>query len=151
MPRYYFDLGLAKSFYERGQTPFTPSLPLFYALDVALDLLLSESLEVVYTRHAVLAQRTRNGLRKLGLTLLADDSCASDTVTAVNVPQGVEFRALQETLNKDYRVVIAGGLGKLNGKVFRIGHMGAASEAEIDDCIEAIGAVLPKIGFKNRP
>jgi aspartate aminotransferase-like enzyme len=150
MPKYYFDLGLAKSFYERGQTPFTPGLPLFYALDVALDRLLAEGLEAVYTRHAVLARRARQGLRDLGLSLLADDSCASNTVTAAKIPEGVNFKSLQETLRKDYKVVIADGLGKLNGKVFRVGHMGAANETEIDDCIRAIGAALSGAGFRTR-
>lgn len=150
MPRYYFDLGLAKSYYDIGQTPFTPSLPLFYALKVALDRLLEDGLEAVFTRHAVLAQRARQGLRGLGLALLADDLCASNAVTAVKIPEGVEFGPLQNVLRKEYNVIVAGGLGKLNGKVFRIGHMGAADEAEIDDCVRAIGAALPKVGFKSR-
>ena len=64
---FYFDLVAAQTYLERGQTPFTPNLPLFYALDRSLDVLLDEGLEETYTRHAYFGDMTRRGVKALGL------------------------------------------------------------------------------------
>jgi aspartate aminotransferase-like enzyme len=148
MPRYYYDLAMAQRYLERGQTPFTPNLSLFYGLDLALNMLLSQGLEEVYTRHAYLAQMTRNGVRALGLSLLAKEPYASNTVTAARVPEGMDGRQLIETLRTDHAVVVAGGLGKLEGKIVRIGHMGAVQEQEIKGLLKALKAALAKLGFR---
>ena len=145
---FYFDLATAQSYLERGQTPFTPSLSLFYALDLALDTLLAQGLEETYTRHAYFGQMTREGVRALGLSLLPDERWASNTVTAVRIPEGVDGKALTDTLRTEHGVVVAGGLGKLEGKIIRIGHMGTVSEEEIRGFLEALRATLPTVGFK---
>ena len=145
---YYFDLDTAQSYLERGQTPFTPNLSLFYALDLALDTLLAQGSEETYTRHAYFGDMIRQGVKELGLTLLADDSCASDTVTAVRIPEGMDGKALVDTLRKEHSVVVAGGLGKLEGKIFRIGHLGAVAEDEIKGFLKALRETIPALGFK---
>ena len=90
----------------------------------------------------------RQGVKELGLTLLADESCASDTVTAVRVPEDVDGKALVDTLRRDHGVVVAGGLGKLEGKIFRIGHLGAVDEADIRGFLKALRETIPALGFK---
>ena len=144
---FYFDLVTAQSYLERGQTPFTPNLPLFYALDRSLDVILEEGLEETYTRHAYFADMTRRGVKALGLQLLADESCASDTITAVRVPEGIDAKALVNTLRLEHGVVVAGGLGELEGKIIRIGHLGAVSESDINGCLDALGKTLQSMGF----
>ena len=131
MPRFYFDVAQYKKYYEIGQPPFTPSVSVMFALDVALDQLLSEGMGSVYERHAAIGQFTRDGVRKLGLDLFPrDEGSASNTVTAVSVPDGVDAAALVANLRTEHGVIISGGQASLAGKIFRIGHMGRTTEAK---------------------
>jgi len=148
MPRFYLDLGRHKDMLERGQTPWTPALSVLYGLDVALAMMEEEGLENIFARHARLGQMTREGVKALGLELLADERHASNTVTAVKVPQGVDERALRRLLEDEYGVVVAGGQGKLAGKVFRIGHLGWATEEDIKGALEALAQALPRVGYQ---
>lgn len=148
MPRFYFDLQAAQRYLERGQTPFTPVVPLFYGLDVAMDMLLGEGMESVFARHTRLADYTRRSMKSLGLQLLADEAHASDTVTSVKIPEGVDGGKLSELLRTEHSVVAAGGQGPLMGKIFRIGHMGRVTEADIQEVTQALEVTLPKVGFK---
>ena len=148
MPRFYFDVAQYKKYYEIGQPPFTPSVSVMFALDVALDQLLSEGMGTVYERHAAIGQFTRDGVKKLGLDLFPrDESTASNTVTAVTVPGGVDAAALVANLRTEHGVVISGGQASLAGKIFRIGHMGRTTEDEIQDVLDALEDVLPGVGF----
>ena len=147
LPRYYFDLQAAHRYLERGQNPWTPAVSLFYGLDVALGMLLAEGMQNVFSRHRRIADMTRSGVKALGLELLAHESHASDTVTAVMVPEGVDTGRLSETLRTEHAVVAAPGQGKLQKKVFRIGHMGLVSEEDIQEVLRALEATLPTLGF----
>ena len=147
---FYFDLVTAQSYLEKGQTPFTPNLSLFYALDRSLDVILAEGLEETYTRHAYFADMTRRGVKALGLELLPDERCASNTITAVRVPDGIDAKALTDTLRLEHNVVVAGGLGRLEGKIIRIGHLGAVAESDIAGCLQALGKTLTSMGFKPK-
>ncbi len=148
MPRFYFDFGRAKDMLAKGQTPWTPAVSLFYALDVALRGLLAEGVDGIVERHRRLGELTRREVKALGLQLFADERFASNTVTAVRVPEGIEGPALNKLMREEYGVVLAGGQGKLAGKIFRIGHLGWASEDDIRGCIEALRNALPRLGFK---
>lgn len=138
MPKIYWDLGKALNFLEKGQTPWTPAVSIFYALDKSLELMLKEGLSNIFERHKRVAQRVRVGLEALGLSLFADKHYASNTVTSVNSPESSEL--VRELRKKG--VVVAGGQGMLEGKIFRIGHMGYVSEADVDECLEALKEVL---------
>ena len=148
MPRYYFDLSLAQRYLERGQTPWTPVVSLFYGLDVALDMLLREGMDAVYRRHVHIAEKVRQGLKGLGLELLVHGPHASNTVTSVKLPDGVDGGQLSEMLRVDHNVVLAGGQGGLQGKVFRIGHMGYVTEEDIEEVLHTLSTTLPKVGFR---
>ena len=148
MPRFYFDLPAAQRYLERGQNPWTPAVSLFYGLDVALDLMLAEGMENVFTRHAHIAAITRQGIRDLGLKLLAEDSHASNTVTSVKLPDGVDGGVLSENLRGEHSIVLAGGQGPLQGKIFRIGHMGRVTESDINEVLHGLDIALPRAGFK---
>ncbi len=150
MPRFYFDLEAARRMLERGQTPFTPNVAAMYGLSLALDKLLEEGMEGVFGRHANIGRITRDGVRRLGLELLADDErYASDTVTAVKVPDGVDGQRLMGLLRTEKNVVLAGGQGKLSGSIFRIGHLGHVSEEDIEEVLEALAELLPQVGFSG--
>ena len=147
MPRYYFDLPAAQRYLERGETPFTPVVPLFYGLDVALSMMLEEGMDNVFARHAHIAGVTRDSMKAIGLDLLADEAHASNTVTSVKIPEGVDGGRLSELLRTEHSVVAAGGQGPLRGKIFRIGHMGRVTEGDIHEVVQALETTLPKVGF----
>lgn len=148
IPRYYFDYKKAKSYLEKGQTPWTPAVSVYFAMDVALQKLEAEGLENIHARHARLGQFTRDGVKALGLKLLADERVASNTVTAVLVPEGVEGPALNKMMRTEYNTILAGGQGELTGKIFRIGHLGLVSQEDLQACLDALKQALPRVGFQ---
>ncbi len=144
MPRFYLDLGRArKIFEEKGQTPWTPAVSTLYALDVGLDLIEREGLQNVFARHARVARVAREGAKSLGLSLFARESHASNTVTAINVPPGVDGKKLLQVLREEHRVVLSGGQAKLEGRIFRIGHLGWVGEDDMNVVIAALEKALP--------
>jgi aspartate aminotransferase-like enzyme len=148
MPRFYWDFTRAKEFLQKNQTPWTPAVSIFYALDVALPLMLEEGLPNIFARHARVGRKTREGIKSLGLTLFADEKVASDTVTAVNSPPGVDGKKITEIMRDEHGIVLSGGQSTLAGKIFRIGHLGFVTESDIDDVIRELRHALPKVGYK---
>ncbi|OGN95200.1 MAG: class V aminotransferase [Chloroflexi bacterium RBG_13_50_10] len=145
IPRYYWDFTKAKSYLEKGQTPWTPCISVFFALDLSLDMMLKEGLSGIFARHAKLGDMTRKGVKSLGLSLYpADEKYASNTVTAVKGSEKVSASKLQQILRDEYKVAVSGGQGDLTGKIFRIGHLGWVSEADIKETLGAIGKALPQ-------
>ncbi len=148
-PRFYFDLAKHKASLAKGETPWTPAVAVMFGLAPALDMILKEGLPNVFARHERIGKKTRDGVKALGLSLLADERYASNTVTAVKVPEGVDGKKITKVLREDEKVVVAGGQGQLEGKIFRIGHMGYVSEQDIDDVLRALKAALPRLGYKG--
>jgi len=149
MPRFYWDFAQARDFLQKNQTPWTPAVSIFYALDVALPLMLEEGMTNIFARHARLGKKARDGVKSLGLTLYAaDERCASDTVTAVNAPPGVDGKKITEVMRDEHGIVLSGGQSTLAGKIFRIGHLGYVTDSEIDDVIKELRRALPKVGYK---
>jgi aspartate aminotransferase-like enzyme len=144
MPRYYWDFGKARDFLLKGQTPWTPAISIFYALDATLDLMLGEGLDNIFTRHARVGQTARNGVKSLGLSIFPDGRYASNTVTAVDIADKIDVAKLIKLLREEYAVIIAGGQQKLSGKIFRIGHLGLVHEKDIESVLEALGGALPR-------
>ena len=148
MPRYYWDFAKARDYLDKKQTPWTPAISTCYALDVALDLMLSEGLPNIFTRHARVAQMVRKGINSLGLSLFPQEDHASNTVTAVNAFDKIDVPKLIQLLQNEYDVVIAGGQGRLAGKIFRIGHLGWVNENDIELVLEALTGALPRVRRK---
>ncbi len=145
MPRFYFDLIQYKSYYEKGQPPWTPALSIIFALDKALEQIIDEGMENVYSRHSSIANQVRNGIKAIGLSLFPDISVASNTVTAVKSPDGLDADILRKQVQQDHDVVLAGGYGPQQGKIFRIGHLGYVKPKEIDETIDAINLTLKNV------
>src|SRR5437773_1533296 len=149
MPRFYLDLGRHRDALPKGQTPWTPAMSIFFGLDAALERMAEEGAERIFTRHASMGRMVREGVKALGLELLCqEERYASDTVTAIKCPEGIEVSALRNALEDDYNVVLAGGQGKLQGKIFRIGHLGLVEEEDIRETLQALEQTLAKLGFK---
>jgi aspartate aminotransferase-like enzyme len=144
MPRFYWDFAKAKSFLEKGQTPWTPAVSQVFAMDVALDMLLKEGVDNIVARHQRMADMTRAGVKELGMTLFAEESHASNTVTAVNVPEGVDGAKLNKIMREEYDIVLGGGQSTMKGKIFRIGHLGWVNENEIKEVFKALKPALEK-------
>ncbi|MBT9148735.1 MAG: Soluble hydrogenase 42 kDa subunit [Dehalococcoidia bacterium] len=147
MPRFYWDFAQAKKYLKSGQTPWTPAVSIFYALDVALELMANEGLVNIFARHARIGQKTRDQVKALGLPLFAVEKYASNTVTAVKAADGLDTNRLLQILREEHDVILAEGQGKLAGKIFRIAHLGWVTETDIDAVIERLRAALPKAGF----
>jgi len=147
MPRFYWDFTRAKNYLERGQTPWTPAVSLVFALAVSLEMMLREGLPNIIARHARVGKATRDGIKSLGLSLFADERYASNTVTAVAVSDGLDIKKLRQILREEYQIVLAGGQQRLDGKIFRIGHLGWVTENDIEAVISALKVVLPQTGF----
>jgi aspartate aminotransferase-like enzyme len=144
-PRFYFDWKEAKTWAEKGMTPFTPAIPVAFAMQEGLHLLEEEGLTNVYARHARLARSTQAGLHALGFQLYAQEGYRSNTVTSAMPPPGLDVAALRNLLDTKYGVVIAGGQGKMTGKMVRVGHLGAVAEGDVVQVIWAIEQALEEL------
>ena len=150
MPRAYWDFSAAKRYLERNQTPWTPAVSVLFALDKGLELLEREGLEGVQARHARVAGIVRDGVKSLGLKLLVkDERYASNTVTAVWPPDGVDANQLVKAVRTESDIELAGGQGALTGKIFRVGHLGWVTDADAHRVVESLRTVLPKLGYKT--
>jgi len=149
MPRFYWDFTKAKNYLERGQTPWTPALSIVFALAVSLEMMLKEGLPNIIARHARVGKASRDGIKSLGLSLFADESYASNTVTAVAASDGLDINKMRKILREEHKVILAGGQQRLDGKIFRIGHLGWVTEDDIKAVISALKVVLPQAGFRS--
>lgn len=141
-PRFYWDWKEWRKWIAQGQTPITPALPIYYAMDAALDVILEEGPEAVWARHEKLAQLVRKTTAALGFDLAAEPRYASPVVTALRPPSGVKAGSLIARARDQYGAEFAGGQGEWTGKVLRIGHMGYAHEPEIQEALEALRQAL---------
>ncbi len=147
MPRFYWDFTQAKNYLEKGQTPWTPAISTVFALSVALEMMLKEGLPNIIARHARAGGAAREGVKSLGLSLFAEETYASNTVTAVSSSDGLDIKKLLRILREEHRIVLGGGQQKLDGKIFRIGHLGWVTEEDIKTVISALKVALPQAGF----
>ena len=145
MPRYYWDFGKAKDYLKIGQTPWTPVVSVFYALDITLDLMLQEGMANIFTRHASVAQTVRDRIKSLGLPLFPEEAYASNTVTAIKAPDNIDVTKLIKLLREEHDVVIAGGQRQLAGKIFRIGHLGSVTNDDMKQVLDALAKVMPQV------
>jgi aspartate aminotransferase-like enzyme len=150
-PRFYWDFGKAKKYFNEkgGQTPWTPAVSIVFALDVALDMMLKEGLDNIIARQIKLGKMTREGVKSLGLKLFADEAYASNTVTSVLGTDGLDAKLLNKVMREDYDIILSGGQMELDGKIFRIGHLGWVKEEDIQAVLEALKTALPKAGFRS--
>lgn len=137
MPRFYFDLARHRDELPKGQTPWTPAVGIVFQLEAALAIIEAEGYANVHARHAACGAAARAGLRAMGFELFADQAHASNTVTSAHVPPSVDWSAVnRELLARG--LVLAGGQGKLKGRIFRVGHLGDVSVGDVVRAIEVL-------------
>ncbi|MDG7001380.1 MAG: alanine--glyoxylate aminotransferase family protein [Nitrososphaerota archaeon] len=139
-----------KSWLGERVFPYTQSVSDIFALDKALDMILSEGLSQVYHRHSKVAEYLRDSCKRLGLELFPkSEAICADTVTAIKVSKGLNEQKLREHMRTKYGVVIAGSWGKLSGKVIRLGHMGYnAKQEKATRVADALARSLKDVGFR---
>jgi aspartate aminotransferase-like enzyme len=142
--RYYLDLRAYKKARAKAQTPYTPALPLFFALQEACKVIKEEGMEQRIKRHRKAARAVREAAIAMGLELfpkLNAISSYSNTVTAIKLPIGVSDKDFRAAVRKK-GVIIAGGQEHLSGKIFRIGSMGNFTSKEILTAVQAVELTL---------
>jgi len=145
---FYTNLKAHTDALAKQDTPYTPAVPLFLAFREALRMLKEEGLESRITRTRRLAEAARAGVEALGLRLYPDRRFASNTVTAIRYPAGVDDSAFRKELREKHGTVVAGGQGPLKGQIFRIGHMGLCDFEDLEAGFHAFETTLAGMGHK---
>src|SRR5262252_1145351 len=133
--RFYFDWKKLK-----GTVPFTPALSLLLELDGALEFIHSQGMQKIFGRRAEVAERIRDLVRRSGMEVYALKP--GNGITGVIVPKGFDIAALRRRLENDFGIQIAGGLGKVKDTIFRIGHVGHATDEEVDYFVQSFERCL---------
>jgi aspartate aminotransferase-like enzyme len=150
MPRFYLDLRSHRDAAASGETPFTPAIAVAFQVDEGLRIMQAEGAASIFARHEACAAATRAGLVALGFELFADERHYSRTVTAAAVPDGLDWKAFNGEA-KRRGLVLAGGQGKLTGKIFRLGHLGSVTLEEILGAISTLESVSLEGGRPVEP
>ncbi|HEY8167058.1 MAG TPA: aminotransferase class V-fold PLP-dependent enzyme, partial [Gemmatimonadaceae bacterium] len=139
----YFDLIEYEDLVKKNQTPNTPAISLYYALDAQLDYILEEGIENRWARHSAMQGEVLAWAERRGLKVVARERGRSPTVTAIGIPDGVKVEDLHRKLSEE-QITIGTGYGKLKSKSFRIGHMGDHTVETIRRCLSACEKGLEK-------
>ncbi|WP_203247115.1 pyridoxal-phosphate-dependent aminotransferase family protein [Sporosarcina beigongshangi] len=142
---FYLDLTKYRDNLQNDATPFTPAVSLLFGLQQVLELIAAEGLEQVYARHTLMMNMTRAAFKALGIPLLTTDADAAPTVTAVQ-PEDFDAEAFRKVVKQEFGLTVAGGQQHLSGKIFRVGHMGYCSPADVLQTISMIEIGLLKVG-----
>jgi len=147
--RFYYDLRKYRKALEGDDTPFTSAVSLVIALDEALKIILQRGLAQTIQRCAQMGQATRAAAEALTLSLFSKRP--ANGVTAINAPQGVNGKQLTKLMYERSKVMVAGGQGEMEGKIFRVAHMGyispddvLAGVAALEDALAALGRTVAK-------
>ena len=125
LPRSFWDWEAMLTANKQGFFPYTPATNLLYGLQEAIQMLEEEGLQNVYVRHNRHAEATRRAVRAWGLEVLcADPAEYSSSLTAVMMPEGFDADELLALILNKFDMCLGIGLGKVKGKIFRIGHLG---------------------------
>jgi aspartate aminotransferase-like enzyme len=151
--RYYFDWAkTAKGQREQpANSPFTPAVTLWRALDVALDLIFEEGLEAVFERHAILARAARAGIEAIGLERFGPDDPDANVVTVASLPDSIDGAAVPKLMRDRFGITVAGGQGPLKGKIVRVAHCGYYGAFDIVVALTGLEMALRELGHDAEP
>jgi alanine-glyoxylate transaminase/serine-glyoxylate transaminase/serine-pyruvate transaminase len=129
LPRAFWDWAEIVAMNKQGYWPYTPSTNLLYGLSESLDMILGEGLEQVFARHQRLAAACRAAVTAWGLEIqCADPAVYSPVLTGVIMPEGVDADAVRKLIYEHFDMSLGTGLGKVKGRMFRIGHLGECND-----------------------
>ena len=152
LPRSYWAWDEMLASGKTGYFPYTPATNLLYGLREALDMLFEEGLDNVFARHLRHAEATRRAVRAWGLEVLALNPAEySPALTTVMVPAGVNADEVRRVILENFDMSLGTGLGKLAGKVFRIGHLGDFNDLTLMGTLAGVemGLELAKVPHKK--
>ena len=136
---------------QGGFFPYTPATNLLYGLVEALDMLFAEGLDNVFARHDRHAEATRRAVRAWGLEILcADPAAYSSSLTAIVMPDGHNADAFRRIVLDRYDMSLGQGLGKLAGRIFRIGHLGWFNDLMLCGTLAGVEMGLESAGVPHR-
>lgn len=148
LTRTFFDFRDMMAANANGGFPYTPPLQLIYGMKESLAMLFEEGLENVYARHHRLAEGVRKAVAAWGLELCAQSpELYSDTVSAIYVPEGFDSNQLTEHAFNAYGVSFGIGLGEMNGKAFRIGHLGSLTDVMVLSGLATIEMAMADLNY----
>ncbi|SMX25074.1 L-aspartate--glyoxylate aminotransferase BhcA [Boseongicola aestuarii] len=148
LPRIFFDFRDMMKANASGGFPYTPPLQLIYGMRESLKMLFEEGLDNVYARHFRLAEGVRRAVDAWGLKLVAQSpDLYSDTVSAIYVPEGFDSNALTAHAFDAYGVSFGIGLGEMNGKAFRIGHLGSLTDVMVLSGLATIEMAMADLDY----
>jgi len=151
LPRSYWDWNEMIAINPSGFFPYTPATNLLYGLAAALEMLFAEGLDQVFARHDRLAQATRRAVNAWGLEILcADPALYSSTLTGVMMPEGHNADAFRKVVLDRFDMSLGQGLGKVAGKIFRIGHLGHFNELMLCGTLAGVEMGLAAAGVPHR-
>jgi alanine-glyoxylate transaminase/serine-glyoxylate transaminase/serine-pyruvate transaminase len=152
LPKTFWDWEPMLAANQRGFFPYTPNTNLMYGLKEALRLLEEEGLPNVFARHTRHAEATRAAVRGWGLEVLClDEREHSGSLTAVLVPEGVDADKIRAVILDRFDMSLGAGLGKLAGKIFRIGHLGAFNDLTLAGTLAGVQMGLNLAGVPAGP
>ena len=152
LPRSYWDWGPVMTMNERNFFPYTPPTNLLYGLDAALEMMLEEGMENVFARHRRLAQATRKAVQAWGLEMCCRDAAhCTDSLTAVWMPDGHDADELRKLILDRFDLSLGTGLGKVKGRLFRIGHLGDMNDLMLLGTLGGVEMGLGLAGVPHRP
>jgi alanine-glyoxylate transaminase/serine-glyoxylate transaminase/serine-pyruvate transaminase len=151
LPRSYWDWNEMIALNPSGYFPYTPATNLLYGLAAALDMLFTEGLDQVFARHDRLAAATRQAVNAWGLEILcADPALYSSTLTGVMMPEGHDADAFRKVVLERFDMSLGQGLGKVAGKIFRIGHLGHFNDLMLCGTLAGVEMGLAAAGVPHR-
>jgi aspartate aminotransferase-like enzyme len=145
-PNLYLDLNSYLKSYADNDVPWTPAVTLVRGLFVALNMIQTETIEGVWKRTSALAAATRAAANALGLGVFSKQP--SDSVTGINYPAGFTDKEFRGALRKQLNMNVAAGQGTMEGKMFRISHMGYVDQADTLGVIHGVEIILKQQGYK---
>jgi alanine-glyoxylate transaminase / serine-glyoxylate transaminase / serine-pyruvate transaminase len=151
LPRGYFEWQPMIEANDSGLFPYTPPITLVFGLAAAIAMLEEEGLDNVFARHDRLAEATRRAVRAWGLDFLsADPQEHSSALTAVMTPEGHNADQIRNVILERYDLSLGAGLGKVAGKVFRIGHLGWLNELMLMGTLAGVEMGLAAAGVPHK-
>lgn len=150
IPSNYLDLGQLEDYWSpRRLNHHTEATSMQYAVHEALRCIMEETLEARFARHKLNDQALTAGLTAMGLTIFGDLEHKMPVVTAINIPEGADGKAIRSMLLNEFGIEIATSFGPLDGRILRIGNMGYSSQKRnILILLGALGAVMQRNGVK---
>ncbi len=148
LPRFYWDLTTYKKFAADGQTPYTPAINIFFALETGVNKILKRGIDAVYNHHYEIAQQLRSDVKKLNLNLFP--KYPSNALTVIEMPKDVDGTRIISYVKEKYCILFANGQAELKGRIVRIGHMGEYSKEDILLAIEAFTDGCEAVGLRKK-